>query len=231
MLANDRKKIILAELHSKGSVTIDDLCDLTEASVSTLRRDLNELEELGRLIRVHGGAEPISSVPKEPSIYEKNSINVHEKLEIANIAVSKVNEGDVIFLDAGTTTGMMIEGLLELEKSFTVVTNSATHASKLISDKITVYIIGGIIKKLTDAVVGSYAIQQINQFNFTKAFIGANAISAGNISTPDIEEANIKRIACEQSAQTYILADKSKFNQVSFGTFAQTDDVEIITNK
>ncbi|WEV45533.1 DeoR/GlpR family DNA-binding transcription regulator [Streptococcaceae bacterium ESL0687] len=230
MLANDRKKIILSELSYRGSVTIEYLCGLTNASVSTLRRDLTDLEKQGKLSRVHGGAEPAKNLSGEASISEKTFKNVQEKKLIAQNALSHVSDGDVIFLDAGTTTGMMIEGLQKFSGSLTIVTSSVSHASRLIKDNITVYILGGFIKNLTEAVIGSDAVQQIEQFNFTKAFLGANAIGEEYVSTPDMEEANIKQAASKQAQETYILADRSKFNKLNLINFAKISEVIILTN-
>ncbi|WEV61044.1 DeoR/GlpR family DNA-binding transcription regulator [Streptococcaceae bacterium ESL0729] len=230
MLANDRKKVILSELSSRGSVTIEYLCGLTGASVSTLRRDLTGLERQGKLVRVHGGAEPIKSLSGEASISEKTVKNVQKKEMIADMALTHLSDGDVIFLDAGSTTGMMIEGLQRFNGSLTIVTNSVTHASKLIKDHITIYILGGFIKNLTDAVIGSDAVQQMEQFNFTKAFLGANAIGDEYISTPDMEEANIKQAALKRAQETYVLADRSKFNKLNLINFAKVSEVIILTN-
>ena len=231
MIASERKKIIIDEIEAKGSVSIEDLCQITAASVSTLRRDLTDLEEQGRLNRVHGGAEEVTDLSLEAGILEKESKNVKEKQEIAKKAVNFLNDGDVIFIDAGSTTAFFVAEILTKNLSLTIVTNSVTHASKLQGDKLSVYVLGGAIKRLTDAVVGSQAQRQLMTFNFTKAFLGANAISERGISTPDLEEAKIKEEAKKHALETYILADSSKFNHNSFVKFADIDQVNLISDK
>ncbi|WP_153048968.1 DeoR/GlpR family DNA-binding transcription regulator, partial [Streptococcus suis] len=100
----------------------------------TVRRDLDELENEGKLRRVHGGAEAPANLQLEESILEKSVKNVQEKREIAERAAQLILDGDVIFLDAGTTTGVLIDYLQQ--ENLTVVTNSIHHAVKLVERKV-----------------------------------------------------------------------------------------------
>lgn len=232
ILANDRKQKILEYLTRQYRATLEELQQLTESSVSTIRRDLNELSDEKVLRRIHGGAELIQDLSGELSIIEKSSKNVQEKIKIAQIAVSKVSDGDVIFLDSGTTTGMMVSELKQSGKRLTIVTNSATHASNLTAEFLSVYILGGLIKKTTDSVIGGRALEQLSNYRFNRAFLGANAYE-GTIGamTPDSEEAAIKTQAIKQSDESFVLIDSSKIGQTSFITFAHPDEVEVITEQ
>ena len=107
MLVNERKKRIVDYLKINRRATIEELLTLMDCSISTLRRDLNELEKEKSLRRVHGGAELTQDLSEELSISEKTSKNIQEKEEIAQIALSKIKDGDIVFLDAGTTTGLL----------------------------------------------------------------------------------------------------------------------------
>ncbi|MFC4652500.1 DeoR/GlpR family DNA-binding transcription regulator [Lactococcus nasutitermitis] len=230
MLVNERKLKIINLLMQQRRATLEELIEVTESSISTLRRDLNDLEEEKKLRRVHGGAELIQDLSKELSIFEKTSKNVHEKQIIANKALKKIKEGDVIFLDAGTTTGSMIAGIKQLKKELTIVTNSVTHASNLVAEHLTVYILGGCVKKTTDAITGSVALSQLKNYRFNLAFIGANAfVEESGVMTPDSEEAAIKRQAILQADEAFVLIDSSKIGQTSFVRFAQADEVIMIT--
>lgn len=211
---------------------MEELQAVTTSSVSTIRRDLNELEEEKFLRRLHGGAELIQDLSSEPSFLEKTSKNVQEKKKIAELALKKISERDVIFLDAGTTTAAMIAGLTQFPSELTVVTNSVTHASKLTSEHLTVFVLGGLIKKSTDSVVGGLALSQLANFRFNLAFLGANAYDEKiGLMTPDSEEAAVKNQVIRQSDQAFALMDSLKMGQTSFVKFANPDEIRIISEK
>ena len=172
ILKSERKQLILERIQAQQYVRLEELVEILETSESTVRRDLDELENEGKLRRVHGGAESTGNLQLEESILEKSVKNVQEKREIAERAVQLIGDGDVIFLDAGTTTGLLIDYLHQ--ENLTVVTNSVHHAVKLVERKIKTIIIGGFVKQSTDASVGAVAIDQIRQLNFDKAFLGMN---------------------------------------------------------
>lgn len=230
MLKNARKQKILDLVNQKGYVTLEALAQILETSESTVRRDLTELETDHQLRRVHGGAESLVQLQYEEGIAEKSVKNVQEKQIIAQKAVSHLTAGDVIFMDAGTTVAMMTDHITEVD-NITVVTNSVHTASTLIDKQIKTIIIGGAIKPTTEAVTGNFAVQQLMTFNFSKAFIGANGISRdGGITTPDDEEATIKRLVLRQAKEKYVLADSSKLGKIYFAKIAEFDDkIEIIT--
>lgn len=224
--------IILELLKQKQRATLEELQELTESSASTIRRDLNELEEEQQLRRIHGGAERIQDFSDELSYFEKSTKNVQEKQNIAKKALKKIANGDTIYLDAGTSTGTLIAELNGLKMKVTVVTNSVTHASLLINEQIRVYILGGLIKKSTDSVIGEQALNQLKNYCFNVAFIGANGYDPENgAMTPDTEEAAVKRTAILQADSSYLLIDKSKIGQRSFVCFASADEIEIITDE
>ena len=231
MLTEERFKIILTKTNEKKAVTVSELMEFLDASESTIRRDLNALHKMGRLRKVHGGAtalEDYNTEDEEIRIREK--INVEEKEIIAKYAASLINKNDFIYLDAGTTTELMIDYIIEKKANF--VTNSIGVAKKLALRGIKVYILGGEFKISTEAIVGVEAVEGLMKFNFTKGFFGTNGISdKAGFSTPDILEAKVKEEAVNRSAKAYILADKSKFYKNSSITFAQIDKAMIITTK
>lgn len=141
-----------------------------------------------------------------------------------------MDDGDFIFIDAGTTTGYMIDFLPD--KKITFVTNAFVHAKKLAQRGFKVYMPAGEIKLTTEAIVGAECVSSLQSYNFTKSFLGANGISlSGGITTPDRNEARVKSTVVLNSQTVYILADHSKFDQISAVTFAQLGRVKIITDK
>jgi len=228
MLTIERHKKILDLLKERSIVKLQELVDETGASESTLRRDLTDLEQAKKLKRIHGGATLLKKILEEPTVAEKTIKNSHEKKKIAEKAASFVEDGDCIFLDAGTTTVEMV-AFLE-EKQVTVVTNGLTNIALLADLNVETHVIGGFVKSGTRAFVGRNAIRALETFRFDKAFIGVNGITElDGCTTPDPEEAFIKEYAIARSRQSFILADHTKFGEVSFSKFADLSEVTIIT--
>ncbi|MGN0328405.1 MAG: DeoR/GlpR family DNA-binding transcription regulator [Lachnospira sp.] len=232
MLTEQRFEVILKELREKGSVTVAELTRLLGTSESTIRRDLNTLDEEGKLTKVFGGAVALDTTfsSVELSVSQKSGVNVSEKQRIAKYAATLVEPDDLVFIDAGTTTEYIIDYLKE--KRAVYVTNAVSHARKLAVAGFKVELIGGELKGITEAVVGSQAIISLQRFNFNKGFFGTNGISIQNgLTTPDVNEALVKETSFKRSLNRYILADNSKFGKVSSVTFAGLKDCTIITDK
>lgn len=232
MLTEERYSIILETVNKQRSVKLSDLCVLLDTSESTIRRDLNTLAEKGMLTKVHGGAIALddSFAFIEHNVEEKSKLFAGEKEAIAKFAASLVSNGDFVFLDAGTTTEKMIDYLPERNATF--VTNGLIHAKKLAQRGFKVFIPAGEIKLTTEAIVGAECVLTLQNYNFTKCFMGVNGISlSGGLSTPDKNEASIKTAVLNNSQKIYVLADHSKFDKVTSVTFAPLNRGKIITDK
>lgn len=231
MLAQERFERILEILREKQSVTVTDLTKWLNTSESTIRRDLTELNRQGLLIKVHGGATSVKSVlSREEEVITKARKHQSEKRKIGEYAASLINKEDMVYLDAGTTTEMIIDFLKEYDVIY--VTNGITHARKLMNAGFKVHLIGGEIKAVTEAVVGEEALEQLDKYNFTKGFFGTNGITKREgFTTPDTNEALVKEKAVRQCRDAYVLADCSKFGQVSSVTFEEFAHMHILTEK
>lgn len=230
MLSEKRHEIILNLLKLKGFVSLTELLDATESSESTIRRDLSYLESVNLLKRVHGGAKSLANVSKELSYNEKSSKSIHEKRAIAKYASSLIDDGDCIFVDAGTTTYELIDYLEG--KDILVVSNGLSHIDTLIKKNIKCYVIGGNIKISTKAITGCDALMCLSKFRFDKCFIGTNGVHhTYGLTTPDNEEAILKECAINNSRKAYVLADDSKFGEISTVKFSDINKCVIITNE
>ena len=110
------------------------------------------------------------------------------------------------------------------------VTNAITHAKKLAEKGCTVYILGGEFKAVTEAIVGEEAVATLEKYNFTKGFWGTNGVSLQRgFSTPELKEAMVKRKSMENCKERFVLADQSKFNQISSVTFGEFESASVIT--
>lgn len=229
ILKSKRKQLIMEKLSHDKFVRLDDLVSLLDTSESTVRRDLDELESERKLHRVHGGAELPHSLQEEFTNQQKSIKNIQEKMLVAKKAASLISNDDVVFVDAGTTNELLL-GYLS-QDNLTVVTNSIHHAAKLVDKNIQTIIIGGHVKKSTDASIGAVAYEQIKQLNFDKAFLGINGIDEEFLTTPDMEEAVIKKTVIENARKSYIVTDSSKIGRVSFAKVDKIENTTIITNQ
>jgi DeoR family transcriptional regulator, fructose operon transcriptional repressor len=230
LLISERHQLILKLIKEKENIKVQELVELTNTSESTLRRDLDQLEKQNYLKRVHGGASLLQKKRDEPSVFEKITQNLEEKAIIAKYAAGLILDGDCVYIDAGTTTYQMINHIKQ--KDIVVVTNGIDHLEALLENDICTYFIGGFVKKNTKASVGRNAYESIKKYRFDKCFIGTNAIHFDlELTTPDPEEAQMKEKAISLSREAFILADHTKFGEVSFSKFAKLEQTKIITNE
>lgn len=232
MLTEERYATILRILEEKKAVTVLDLTKALDASESTVRRDLTALHKSGRLYKVYGGATSIDNnySSAEEDMKTKNDLFPEEKIAIARKAAELIKRKDFVYIDAGSTTLHLIDFLTE--NSATFVTNGMQHAARLAAKGFKVFIIGGQVKAVTEAVIGTEALDNLKNYNFTKGFFGTNGICPkSGFSTPDADEGIIKGAALARCKNAYVLADRSKFNKISPITFANISSATIITGR
>ena len=188
MLAEERFALILNLLAEKRTATVQELCEALNASESTIRRDLTELARQGRLNKVHGGATLPDGqfLADEPTMAAKEALAVGQKRSIAQAAADLIRAEDFIYIDAGTTTLAMVRALSGPALEAHYVTNGIAHARLLAQKSCHVCVPGGLLRPRTEAIIGAAAITALQQFNFTKAFIGANGVALNvGFTTPD----------------------------------------------
>ncbi|MDE7435469.1 MAG: DeoR/GlpR family DNA-binding transcription regulator [Lachnospiraceae bacterium] len=233
MLTEQRYEVILRLLEERKSITINEIRDALDISESTVRRDITALHNAGRLVKVFGGAVAIDRSafnPKELTVAQKMEVNQEEKRRIARYAATLIEPEDFVYLDAGTTTGYMIDYIDVPTAVF--VTNAVEHARRLVTKGIRVLLVGGELKASTEAVVGNQAIRTLLQYHFTRGFFGTNGITRkAGCTTPDASEANVKQTAIGQCSKSCILADYSKFGAISSVTFAPFEGTMILTDQ
>lgn len=233
MLTEERRTRIIEIVNEKKAVSVNELVDMLDTSAATIRRDINALNRSKQLVKVFGGATAISTLDvntKEDAVTAKAKKNVAEKDSISRYAAALIQDNDFVYIDAGTTTLAMIDYIDNYKAKY--ITNGVVHAKKLMDKGFETIMIGGRLKKPTEAVVGPDCVEFIRKYHFTKAFMGTNGISVrAGFTTPDVDEAMIKTEAIRHTYMSYILADHTKFDQINSVTFAQIGDCCIITDK
>lgn len=216
----ERKKKILAALDDAESLSVFELAEILEASPATIRRDLGDIAEEGLLMRTHGGAMKMEN-PVLTGFSEKSGVNSPVKEQIAEKAASYVQDGDIIFLDCGSTVFQMCRFLKK--KSIRVVTNSLPILAELIDvPSIQINLIGGELHKARKAVHGDKAVQHINGYHAHKAFVGVDGLSVENGLTAHSElESTITTAFIRNAEQVMLLCDSSKIGRDSYVKFAE----------
>ena len=229
----DRINRIHELLKSVHNISINDLCDTFQVSKNTIRRDIAELEQQGLIKKVYGGivlAEPSGS--PEP-FASRESRNADAKKQIARMAADFVHDGDVIYIDSGTTTMHMIPYLTEKHR-LTIVTasvhviNAASNYSNL-----NVLATGGSLVTPSKAFVGPQVIQVLRRYNISKVFLASTGISLEHGATNASPlECEIKRCLVEKDCEHFLLVDDSKFDIASLMSYCTLKEMQyIVTNK
>ena len=231
MFAEERYNRIAALVMSEGRVTVAQLASRFNITKETVRRDLALLEKDGLLRRVHGGAVPAASASTtELSLTSREGRNQAEKARIAKAALTMVPTEGSIVLDGGTTTSSLAALLAqEAGNQLLVITHSVPVASTLIGSSLQLEFIGGRVRGLTSACVGSGTVARYSGFRPDVVFIGTNGVHPEfGLSTPDPEEASVKAAIVRSARRVVVQADASKLNTETLVSFAELGDIDAL---
>ena len=230
MRIEDRHSRIVEQVRGAGRVLVTELAERFDVTPETIRRDLTALDRCGSLRKVHGGAIPAPALP-ETGVTQREQVNTSAKQAIARAALEWLGPepGTTLLVDAGTTTGAFAR-LLPTESNLTIITNSVlTAASLAAAGQTRVRILGGQLRGLTQAAVGPEAVEALSTLRVDVAVLGANGLSAAHgLSTPDPDEATVKRAMVRSARQVVALVDSTKIGQEHLVSFASLDDVDLL---
>lgn len=205
----ERRAKILEYLDDNEQVTYRELSAYLKASEATVRRDLCELEKRNEILRYWGGARrsPDRTSRQDPV---KRDVLLKEKRIIGEIAASMIGANELIFIGSGTTTLTMIPYIPVT--SITVITNGIPQLEALNSKNIQAFLLCGFLKKHSRAVVGRQTVEMLSAYRFDKAFFGANGFDDQlSLLSADEYEHDIKKIGIQNSSESYVLVDHTKF--------------------
>jgi DeoR family fructose operon transcriptional repressor len=229
--AEERQQAIAALVMSKGRASVADLARAYDVTTETVRRDLAVLDRAGVLRRVHGGAVPLRALHVvEAGVLERESTRTEHKDAIARAAVDFLPiSGGSVLLDAGTTTGR-VAALLPPDRELVVVTNCVPIAARLAGvPSVTLHVLGGRVRGLTRSAVGEQVLRVLDTLRVDVAFIGTNGLSVGRgLSTPDSEEAAVKRAMVASASHVVVVTDSSKVGREDLISFAPIERVDVL---
>ncbi|MDR2900980.1 MAG: DeoR/GlpR family DNA-binding transcription regulator [Treponema sp.] len=222
---NEREKIILNKLSSDGSVLVSDLAKEMDLSEVTIRSDLKNLELKGWINRVRGGAAP----SMHQDILERQKVRIEEKNAIARAAAELVRDGDVIMIEAGTTTALIAKYLTG-KRDVHVVTNSTLVFSYArMNPNLQITMTGGDFRRATESMVGPIALQTLDRLNVRIAFVGTDGFTLERgMTTHIMEGAEIVKMMKHHSEMTVLVADSSKYGKVGFSGILPLSDMDLI---
>jgi DeoR/GlpR family transcriptional regulator of sugar metabolism len=212
----ERHERILHRLGSDVAVRISALAAEFQVTTETIRRDLDELAHRGLISRTYGGAAP-RPLTGEPGVELRARTHMEERRRIAAAAVRLVEPGDVLMIDAGSTTTAFAVALSRLPLQATVITNSLGVARALgTSETIHVILCPGDFRLTEEGVFGAETLAFLDRFHADAVFFGAGGFSAEEVTDADPAGAAIKRKMIDRAERAFLLADRSKAGQRQF---------------
>jgi DeoR/GlpR family transcriptional regulator of sugar metabolism len=209
MLTVQRKQLILQRLSADGQLIAKDFAQELGTSEDTIRRDLRELAQAGKLQRVHGGALPASVAVGDLKVREQVSID--EKVVLGRLGASMIQPGQVVILDGGTTA-LQVARHLDANLRATLVTHSPNVAVALAAHpRIDILVLGGRLFRHSMVNVGADVIDAASRLRADLYFMGVTGVHPeAGLSTGDAEEAAVKRALHNRAAETVVLASSEK---------------------
>jgi DeoR/GlpR family transcriptional regulator of sugar metabolism len=228
-LKAERHHQIQTIINERSRATVQELSILFGVSEATIRRDLEELSNLGLILRTHGGAVRAITAPKEPPMMQRMGENPEEKACIGKAAVALIGDGDTIFLGSGTTV-LEVARNLPAGINLTVITNSLPVVNEIATRPgIELIVIGGMLRQSELSMVGHVAEQAVREFRADRVFMGMYAVDVSCGFTNDYPpEISTDRAILSIAPQVIILVDHSKFGRVSSMLLAPLTAAQII---
>lgn len=231
-LAHQRKIEILSDIEARETVSTINLAKKYNVSITTITRDLQELEKKGLILRIHGGATSIRGGGYEYPFLTRENRNLEEKRRIAAMAIETIREGDSILLDVGTTIHELAKLLITKTKITVIVTSIPIAQTLAAQPGIELILIGGKYRHSEFSMVGFIADLCLSNFYVDKAFIGAAGIHHKmGITEYSYEQAGTKKTLVAQSKQRIVLADHTKFEKIQLASVCPLSSIDkIITD-
>ena len=231
-MKDDRRKQMAAYIAKHQTVTMAELCNEFKVSINTVRTDVATLTKTGVVEKVYGG---VCSTMQQavPMFTQRTRIHPDSKFSIARAAVEQINDGDTLFIDAGTTT-MHMMGLLPMERHVTIITANLHIISQAYTHpNAEIIVLPGAVNRRTNSMADITTLEFLGRCHFAKAFVATTGLSKdGSLNVKTFLEYEIKRLAIAQSDTKYLLCDFSKFGSSILMIYAKLTDIDkLITDE
>lgn len=223
-----RQKQILEYINKNESAQIKELSDLFNVSEATIRRDLDEMDAAGHILRTHGGAIMVQHSTSFERIHsEKMKLMLNAKRKVGKRAAALVKDGDTILLDSGTTAYFVAQELADF-KDLTVITYDLFIANSVILHPTSMLAVtGGIRRSGYNVLIGSDVEEYIRKTSVDKVFLGADAIDISfGVSNANLMEVSIKRLMLGAGKKVILVADHSKLGRTALAKVCDLNELD-----
>lgn len=228
MFTEERLEEIEYLLQENGKVKVKELSERFQVTEDCIRKDLKNLENLGKLKRTYGGAILSRDYPLERDVVDRKNYHIEKKRMIAQKAFEIIKNNETVFLDI-STTNIELAKLLAKSKKRVVVVSNMIDILQILADNpsITAIGTGGIMYKTVNGFMGAATIENIKQYSFDRAFIGCCGIDMMDYSltTLGVEDGLTKKAAITCSRHKYVVMERDKFYFNESYKFAHFDDI------
>lgn len=229
-MKDDRRKRMEALVAQREAVTMEELREAFGVSMNTIRSDVAYLTDTGAVEKVYGGVRAVQR-QEVPLFTQRAQLHTEEKRRIAQCAQDRIEDGDTLYVDAGTTAMHLID-CLDPGKHVTIVTGNL-YVVHQAYDKphVELIVLPGVMNRRTNSVADVSTLEFLGRYQFAKAFMGASGVSPeGRLNVSTYIEYELKKLAAAQSRQTWLLLDSGKFGESSLMSYGALEDMtEVIT--
>ncbi len=212
----------------RQNVSMNDLCTKLNISMNTLRNDVAQLVKMGKVQKIYGGVRSKSKNALVPFKIRQVD-NSQQKSEIANKAAEFIKNGDVIYIDSGTTTSEIVR-YLEGKENITVITNNLASIELALNySDIDVIVLPGKLERDTFSFVSPDTIGRLEKYNINKCFMAATGVSSdGAVTNSSPLECEIKRTVMAKAQTKFLLVNGTKYPKTALMTYANLTDFDIV---
>jgi len=227
VLVEERRRRVLDLVSQKGFISLNDLARSIRVSESTLRRDLDYWDQQGALKRTHGGAIYVGDGSALPALEERSASQVEEKKAIARTAVARMQDGDAILLDGGTTT-LAVARLL-VGRRMQIVTNSLPIAQLFASSRETdLIILGGYVYPKTGVALGPLTIRMLPDIHVNQALLSVGGITAKGLFNSNLLLVETQRQIMRCADEVVVVADHTKIGRPALAFLSELKEVDTL---
>ncbi len=227
MLVDDRRSRLLELVRLRGFAALPDLANELQVSESTVRRDLDYLEETGSAKRTHGGVFYTGPSPKLHDFDQRQAANWAHKRQIAQVAATLIEDNDTVVLGGGSTVYELAR--LLVGRPLQIVTNSLPIANLLTSsDNADLVMIGGYVHTRTGVSVGPYAEHMLAELTARRAVLSVAGVTEKGFFNSNLLLVETERAMMRAADEVIVVADSTKFGRTSLARLCEWGDIDVL---